>query len=268
MGIFKTFTFRPPPLWQATDKTVILLHGLAGRYDSPSLVRLSKVLYEAHHRIVRVSMRGASSDAKPAKRPYHGGLTGDILTVLKQLKKKMPFSPLILIGFSMGGNLALKLLAELGIHSLLDLTIAICPPIDLASASSLISERGNRFYNRYYVKELQKQSQAWTLGRTFNTIYEYDSIVTAPQWGFRDAEDYYRQSSSLPVLSQIRRPCFLIFSEDDPFIDYNLITRASLSPQVEIWLSKKGGHMGFLGWTQDYRSIFWLNELLLKWVNL
>lgn len=258
-----------PPLWKETQKTVLLLHGLGGDYSSEGMVRLARKLFQAGHRVVRVNMRSAGTASAQTRRPYHAGISSDVLNVLKFIKEQTPLSTLILIGFSLGGNVALKLGGELGeeARNFIDLTIAVCAPIDLANASSMISNPSNRRYSNYFVKNMSRQTEDWTLGRSFDTLYEYDNMVTAPQWGFRDADDYYRQCSSRYVLPNIQHPCYMVFTEDDPFVDYTLALQKPLHSCVQVWVSKKGGHLGFIGWTKGKNGIFWLDEQLLKWVD-
>ena len=235
--------------WNATQKTVVLVHGMGGDYTSCYMVRLSRKLYQAGYRVVRVNLRSAGDSLHQTRRPYHGGASSDILEVVSTLKQKTPLSPITLIGFSLGGNMALKLAGELGqkASSLLEMTIAICPPIDLANSSRLIDLPSNHIYNRYFLRNLTRQARHWTNGHSFATIYEFDSLVTAPQWGFESAADYYRQCSSRFVLPAIKHPCHLIFAADDPFVDYTHSLDQALPAHVNVWLSPKGGHLGFLG---------------------
>ena len=181
----------------------------------------------------------------------------------------LPDSPLILIGFSLGGNIAIKLAGELGSQAkgLLSRTIAVCAPLNLAHTSHLLSLPHNRLYQGYYLFRLQKDAQKWLNKRTFNTMYEFDSIVTAAQWGFKDAADYYEKCSSHLLLQQIAHPCYLLYAQDDPFIDYQKCTGTKLSPQVQVFLTNNGGHMGFFGWADPENRYFWLDHQLLKWIQ-
>lgn len=258
-----------PPLWDGADKTVVLLHGLGGCHTASYMVRLSRKLYSMGIRAVRVNMRCCGSGRRFAKLPYHGGLTSDVITVLKTLKNETPKSPLFLIGYSLGGNIALKLSGELGQENqdLLRMTIAICPPVDLAETAKIMAEPANLLYNRYYMHHLDKLTKKWTGGRSFSNIYEYDEIVTAPKWGFENPQKYYEQSSSRHRLCDIRNPCHILLAEDDPFINPRTCLNSKRSSDVNIWLSKHGGHMGFFGWVDKEHGYYWLDKLLLNWIN-
>jgi predicted alpha/beta-fold hydrolase len=257
-----------PNSWKKTDKTVIMLHGLGGSHTASYMVRLSRKLYQSNIRAVRVNMRCCGNGRTFARLPYHGGLTSDILTVLKTLHSESPNSPLILIGYSLGGNIALKLAGELGQENLgfLYMTIAVCPPIDLAETAKMMSNPANLLYNRYYMHHLDKLTKSWTEGRSFSNIYEYDEIVTTPRWGFKSPHDYYEQSSSCHKLRYINHPCHILLAEDDPVINPATCLKSNRSSNVELWLSKHGGHMGFFGWVDIDQNYFWLDRLLLNWI--
>ena len=258
-----------PPSWTPDQKTVLMLHGLGGSDSSTYMVRMSRKFYQAGYRSIRVNLRGVGSGRSLAQRPYHGGVSHDVLQILQTLKKQSPDSPVILVGFSLGGNITLKLLGELGgkASSLLEMGISICAPIDLAQTMKLLFKRSNQLYHLYYVKELRSSAARWIGKHSIRSIQDFDNHVTAPHWGFRDAFDYYQQCSSTYFLSGIRQKCHLIFAADDPFVDYRAAVQDSLSSAVKIWLSQYGGHMGFWGWSGKEHGYQWLDGLLLKLVN-
>lgn len=258
-----------PPNWQNTDKTVVLLHGLGGCHSSSYMVRFSRKLYQAGFRAVRINMRRCGSGKDLAKIPYHGGLSNDVLAVVNLLKNETPESLITLIGFSLGGNIVLKLAAELGANAqgMIDSTIAVCPPIDLAETAVIMSQGANLIYNKYYMWQLEAVTKDLTNGRSFANIYEFDEIVTTPFWGFGSPQDYYKQSSSRYMLPFIKHPCHILVTADDPFINYKTCIDASRSKDVKVWMTDNGGHMGFFGWTDEEHRFFWLDSLLLRWVK-
>jgi hypothetical protein len=258
-----------PPSWKPHEKTIVILHGLGGSVTSDYMVRLSRKFYRAGYRALRVNLRGSGPGAHLAQRPYNAGTSQDVLRVLLTLKELPPHSPLLLIGFSLGGSIALKLMGELGekASSLLESSIAICPPIDLAQTACLLLKSSNRFYHHYYLYKLRKMGSRWIKNHTFQTVIDFDHLVTAPYWGYHDAFDYYHQCSSCAFLPLIRHSCHLILAVDDPFIDYQSALQFSLAPAVKIWLSPYGGHMGFWGWAGKEHGYYWLDRLLLNWVS-
>lgn len=258
-----------PPSWSPEKKTILLLHGMGGCHTASYMVRLSRKLYELGYRAVRINMRSCGSGKHLARVPYHGGLSSDILHVLEMFKKQTPSSPVLLVGFSLGGNIALKLAGELGRDAgdLLKTTLAVCPPVDLADTAALMCTPKNRLYNLYYMRQLEKLAEKWTKGKPFSTIYEFDEIVTAPNWGFKDPAEYYEISSSKTKLQKIHHPCHILFARDDPFVNYKICTESKLSPDVSVWIAPKGGHMGFFGWTEENHKFYWMDSVLLRWIE-
>ncbi|MCE2983645.1 MAG: alpha/beta fold hydrolase [Parachlamydia sp.] len=257
-----------PPDWDVGDKSLILVHGLGGSHASNYMVRLSRRFYQAGHRVVRINLRGSGSGRSHAQLPYHGGASLDVLKVLKQIKNETPASELVLIGFSLGGNIALKLAGEMDESpDLLKHVIAVCPPIDLSNTVERLSLKSNLLYHRYFLNLLRPTAKKWATNySTIANMYDFDSHVTAKIWGFKNADDYYRYSSSCYCLPTIRPPCQILFAKDDPVIDHQCIFNTSLSPSTKVYLSNKGGHLGFIGQTPKRRMTFWLDSILEKWV--
>ncbi len=258
-----------PPNWNSSEKTIVLIHGLGGTHASSYMIRLSRKFYQTGYRCVRVNLRGTNLEGHVAQRPYHGGTSQDVLQVISTLKRLTPHSPLILIGFSLGGNIALKLMGELGenARSLIESTIAVCAPVDLAQTTHQLLERSNRLYHHYYLRRLRRIGTRWIGNSHLDSIIDFDHQVTAAYWGYQDAFDYYRQCSSKNFLPLIKHSCHLIFAADDPFVDYRPALQSSLSPSVNIWISPHGGHMGFLGWAGQEHRYWWLDSLLFQWIG-
>lgn len=259
-------TLSTPPHWNGLDKTIILIHGMGGSQDSSYMIRMSRKLYQRGCRVMRMNLRGTGPGALLAKKPYHGGTSNDVRQVIELLKREKPQSPIVLIGYSLGGNIALKLVGELGerADALLEKTIAVCAPVDLKGTTQMLGSGMNQFYHRYYVRGLKRLGHRWLEKQPIHSITDFDHAVTAPQWGFKDALDYYRQCSSCHWLPNIRHTCHLIFAEDDPFVDYRVVLKQPLSPRVNICLSRHGGHMGFWGWAGREHVYHWLDRRLLE----
>jgi hypothetical protein len=258
-----------PSQWKPTDKTILLVHGLGGSHESSYMVRLSRKCWEKGYRAIRLNMRACGNSSAYATRPYHGGVSQDLHEALLQFKKEAPESPIYLIGFSLGGNIALKLGGELGdeANDLLAMTIAICPPVDLGQTSAILSRPNHQFYNKYYIRHLAEQTAPWTGHLTFSTIYEYDQLVTAPNWNFKSPNDYYKKCSSRYFLPMIKHPCRIIFTADDPFIDYRCCIDEEIPGDVSFWISDHGGHMGFFGWSDATHKYYWLDYWLFNWLD-
>ena len=257
-----------PPSWTPNQKTILMIHGMGGSHEASYMVRIGGKFYRKGYQVVRVNLRGCGAGLHLARRPYHGGSSQDVLNVLQALHKQNPLSPVILLGFSLGGNIALKLAGELSSdHSFLfERMMAVCPPIDIAHTIHLLSRFRNKLYHRYYVRGLRKLCSHWLGNRKISSITDFDNAVTAPCWGFEDAQDYYQQCSSYLFLPRIRNTCHILFSRDDPFIDYRHVLQKFHSPSIKIWLSQYGGHMGFLGWAGKEHRYYWLDSFLLDWI--
>jgi predicted alpha/beta-fold hydrolase len=258
-----------PPQWTPSKKIIVLVHGLAGSHASGYMVRLGGKFYKKGYRVIRVNLRGCGSGKGLTQRPYYGGVSHDIFKVLELLKQRCPEAPVVIIGFSLGGNIVLKLAGELGemASKFLYRTIAVCPPVHLGRTVHLLDHPSNRLYKRYYLKHLKRQVHPWTGARKIESGFEYDTHIIAPHWGFRNAEDYYAKCSCQFFIPQIRHSCYVLFTEDDPFIDYRPILNMQIPPSVKISLSPHGGHMGLLSWTGWEHRYFWLDQLLHSWVK-
>ncbi len=256
-----------PTEWQPTDPTVVMLHGLGGSHEAKYMIRMAKKTYDKGYRVIRVNLRGCGSGKGLSKLPYHAGCSEDLLKVLETYKLEAPDSPVTLIGFSLGANVALKLAGELGesasrwIHR----CFAVCSPLDLKQTVLAIGKRMHFFYEKHFLKSLALQTEAWVKHK-INSIYEFDQKITAPTCGFQDADDYYQKCSSNIFLPKIRCPTEILLAEDDPFIDPTPIHEISIHSSVNVWQTKHGGHMGFLGYGagQDY---YWMDQLILHWLD-
>ena len=267
-----------PPTWQRHDQTVVMLHGLGGCHRSPYLMRLAYKLWQRGIRAVRMNMRGCGSGQGLARQPYHSGRSADVRAVLDDLRQVTPASPLTLVGFSLGGNVILKLAGELqtAMAAYCTQVIAVCPPVDLAACSRLLAQPANHLYERHFVKLLQalvayRHAQFADLPRVAFprrlSLYEFDNLYTAPMCGFRDADDYYARCSAAPLVPRIAVPCRILFAADDPVIDSTVLNDLVLPPHLHVLRTAHGGHMGFLGipgWSGGYR---WLDAVLLEWIG-
>lgn len=259
-----------PESWTDNDRTIVLIHGLGGSHQSVYMVRLARKLYFLGYKVVRINLRGCGSGEGLSKLPYHAGNSQDVLKVIKALKKENSLSPITLIGFSLGGNIVLKLAGELG-HQATELVhtfISVCPPIDLATTIGIIEKKRYHFYHSYYLKKMCEQAAPWLnerVNKTLRTMREFDNAVTAPLWNFKDAHDYYVSCSSFSLLPQIQQKTHILFSEDDPFIPCHILNEMVFPESLHVWKSEKGGHLGFMGKTHAHGT-FWLDSLLLNWI--
>jgi predicted alpha/beta-fold hydrolase len=228
-------------------------------------------------RSIRVNLRGCGSGKGLAKYMYHSGRSEDVFEVVKHVKSETPDSPTVLIGFSLGGNIILKMTGELGelAKQFLVGAIAISPPVDLYSSVVMIGHPENAIYERYFINLMRENVHyrhrkfrdlpRVRLPRKLK-IYEFDQIYTAPYYGFRDARDYYDKCSAAQFIPEIAIPCKILLAEDDPIVAACSLDDVLVPKHVDVFKTKKGGHMGYLGNPAEGKGLYWLDSLLVDWI--
>lgn len=265
-----------PEGWSPGDRTVLLIHGLCGCQESNYLVRIARKLYRLGIRAVRMNQRGCGSGRGLARRLYHSGRSEDVLAAVRALREASPVSSVV--GFSLGGNMALKLAGELGAAARehFDQVVAICPPANLLACAYLISRPSSRVYDQFFIRLLRRM--VGDRHRLFPdlgpvalpdelTLYGFDDIYTAPQSGFRNALDYYTRSSSAPLVPNVQVPCHILFAEDDPFIDAAALDGVRVPANVKVVRTRHGGHLGFLGMPGAEGGFRWMDAQVVRWVT-
>jgi hypothetical protein len=266
-----------PAGWHPQRPTVVMVHGLCGCHRSPYMMRMAYKLWRRGLRAVRMNLRGCGSGIGLARQPYHSGRSADLWCVLQTLHHDTPQSPLTVIGFSLGGNIVLKMAGELGAMATPQVSqvIAVCPPADLAACSRLLGQPSNRLYEQRFMRLLQaavrERHQRFpdlpcVLLPPQLSLYEFDHIYTAPLCGFQDADDYYARCSAAPLVPGIALPCRILFANDDPFIDATVFDAVDLPASVQVMRTRRGGHLGFLGVPGSSGGYRWLDTTLLTWI--
>lgn len=267
-----------PSDWSDSDPTVLMLHGLCGSHSSPYLVRMTHHLEEKGIRSLRMNFRGCGSGKGKAKSLYHAGQSDDVKEVLKVIKNNTPHSPIVLIGFSMGGNVALKLAGELADQAdrYFNAVISVVPPVDLLSSVNMFATSSGKMYEKYFLKilkaDIDYRCSLFTDLPKVNfpkkmRFFDFDNLYTAPFGGFENALDYYNRASSKKVVQNIDLPCKILFSEDDPLVSSTSLDDTLLPSNIEVYKTKRGGHMGFLTAPTKERTIFWLDHILMDWIQ-
>jgi uncharacterized protein len=265
-----------PPGWLPGDRVALLVHGLTGSHASGPVQRMARLLLAGRLRVVRLDLRGAGKGLPLARLPNHAGRSDDVRAALEEVHRWSPASPLLLIGFSLGGNLALKLAGEAAERPLpgLDLVAALGPPIDLVRCATLLAQRRNRLYENFFLRALVAEAERrqryfpdlppLRLPRRL-TLRLFDELYTAPRCGFADALDYYRRASALPLVGRISVPTLVLTARDDPFIAVEPFEELKPPPQVAVQVLPHGGHLGFLGWDGS-GVIRWAERRVVGWV--
>ena len=257
---------------------LILVHGLEGSSQAGYARSLAQAALHAGFAVHRFNMRSCGgTETVCGKTLYHSGQTVDVLTVARTLAKEGA-APLFLIGFSLGGNVVLKLAGELG-EAACPLIAGICAvstPIDLAACVRALKRPSNRIYAGRFVNRLKgrvRLKEQMTPGSfdlsaidLVKTVYDFDDRFTAKSFGFGTADRYYATQSSNQFLAGIRVPCLIVHAKDDPLIPLEVYTHPALTenPHIELRLVDHGGHLGFLS---KRKPRFWLDGVLVDWVE-
>ncbi len=266
------------PTCASVGKVVILVHGLGGCHQSGYMLRCAEKLTDRGARVFRMDLRGCGAGLRLAKYPVHAGRSDDIAAVLAYVMETCPSTPVYLVGFSMGANMALKLAGELGVQAPANLAgiMAVSPPIDLIACSRNIDQGWNRFYERSFVRNLVRAAAirrrhvpaelAPPLTPIPRRLPEFDTLFTARLGGFASAEDYYTRSSSGRVLRDITIPTFILAAADDPIVPVGPFESASYSSSTKLVITGSGGHLGFVGIAGVDSDRRWLDWRVVDWV--
>jgi predicted alpha/beta-fold hydrolase len=260
---------------------VLLLHGLEGGTKSHYVHGIVSAAAAAGWGATLMVFRGCGGTPNTARRFYHSGETTDLAHVYALLRERAPSVPWYTIGISLGGNVMLKWLGELGDAATVAGAVAISVPFDLEAGSRKISEGTSRIYDRHFLKQLRNKAlrklDAYpglfdkdSLVRA-TSVYGFDDVVTAPVHGFADAHDYYSRSSSLAFLSRIRVPTLLLSARDDPFLPAPVLERVSEiareNPGITAEIHNRGGHVGFVGGAWPWSARYYAEHRALRFLS-
>jgi predicted alpha/beta-fold hydrolase len=249
--------------WQADPRacpTIIAWHGIEGSTSSNYMQATADKGFRAGFNVIRINFRNCGGTEHLTSTIYHGGLSADLGAVVKELIEKDHVSRMFLVGYSLGGNLVLKLAGEYGDNPPPEILgiCAVSPSVDLTTSAELIVRRSNWLYHQDFVRRLKKRIR--TNHKLYPEIYditglddvrtlkEFDDRFTARAHGFANANDYYYRASSLRVIDKIRIPTLIIHAEDDPFIPFAPLLDPAVAnnPYILLIGTKQGGHVAFI----------------------
>jgi uncharacterized protein len=256
----------------------LLAHGLGGCAQSSYMLRCSAKLRERGVRVFRMDLRGCGAGIGLARHPLHAGRSEDAAAALAYVSHECPGLSINVVGFSMGANIVLKLVGDLGDRAPASLAsvMAVSPPIDLVACSRAIGRSLGGLYDRRFVRNLLSHVGQRTklipdalvhpLDPRPRTIRDFDSKFTAPLSGFADVDDYYTRASSGPLLMKIAVPTLIVAAGSDPIVPLAPFERASYSPTTQLVVTTCGGHLGFVGARGDDPDCRWLDWRVVEWV--
>ena len=271
-----------PESVRATRPTAIIVHGLEGSSNSQYVIGNSNKLWTAGCNIVRMNMRNCADTEALTPTLYHSGLSGDVLAVMRFFDNLYHLQSIALIGYSMGGNLVLKLAGDLGktpppqLHSV----IGVSPVIDLAPSSAALHLPQNRIYEMKFVRAMLRRyrRKAALFPRAFDpnraigigSLRDFDERIIALYSGFAGAEDYYYRVAAARVIDEITVPTLILNSLDDPFIRLAPDTRDKIiaNPHITFLETIQGGHCAFLAQpdpTTGYDG-YWAEHTLVRFI--
>jgi predicted alpha/beta-fold hydrolase len=243
----------------ARHPALLLLHGLEGSSTAHYMGGMADKAFTAGWNVVRLNQRNCGETEHLSRGLYHSGLTNDPLFVLRELVDRDGISAVAVAGYSLGGNLTLKLAGELGnSFPALKAVCAVSPTMDLAVCVKALERRSNIAYEFNFVRRLKARMRRKAaffpheysleeLGRVW-TVRQFDEAFTAPHHGFRDASDYYYRASAMRVINRIRVPALILTAEDDPFVPVDPFRDPSVAdnPFVNVVITRNGGHCAFV----------------------
>jgi hypothetical protein len=267
---------RDPP----SRATLLVLHGLEGSSDAHYMRGIADKAFRRGFNVVRLNQRNCGGTEHLSSGLYHSGLTGDVQAVLEQLAAD-GLPSLVVSGYSLGGNLALKLAGGYGegppqwLHAV----CAVSPTLELGECMDLLERPANRLYEWNFMQSLRRRMRK--KARLFPGRYDlrglwrvwsvraFDDRFTAPHHGFANAADYYYKAASMRVVDRIRVPALVITAEDDPFIAIPPFRdpRVTGNPSIALVVTRYGGHCGFIEQARDGYDGYWAEQAIVEFVE-
>jgi hypothetical protein len=267
--------------WQPRKRpdvpVIVIVHGLEGSCDSNYAIGIADKAYQRGFHAVRMNQRNCGGTELLTPTLYNSGMSGDYRAVLMELIEKDGFEQVFFAGYSMGGNLVAKMAGEFGGSPPKQLrgVAVVCPALNLSSCADALEKPENYLYQRHFVKGLlqryQRKAELFPKRYSKNgfgrvrTVREFDDKITAPAFGYKDAEEYYEAAGAKRVIGRVKVPILMMTAQDDPFVPYDAFLRARVveNPLVRFVAPKHGGHCGFISkWEGAER--FWAEERIAE----
>jgi predicted alpha/beta-fold hydrolase len=270
--------------WQANrteHATLVMWHGMEGSTASAYMLTTADKAFRAGFNVVRVNFRNCGGTEHLSPTLYHGGLSQDLRVVIDELIARDGLARIFIAGFSLGGNMVLKLAGEYGDSPPAEVK-AVCtvsPSINMRASCDLLMRRRNWIYQRDFLRRLRWRIRVKeklfpdlydsTGLRRLRSIEQFDNRYIAPMFGFEDANDYYAKASSLPVIRRIRIPTLMIHAIDDPFIPFAPLRDPSIAanPYVLLIAPEHGGHVAFMSAKSGNEDRFWAENRVVEFCH-
>lgn len=266
--------------WQRERRerpALVLVHGLEGSSESGYMLGTAERAWAAGFHVVRMNQRNCGGTEHLTPTLYNSSLSGDVRAVVSELAERDGCEEIFAAGFSLGGNLVMKMAGEMGEDApgALRAVAGVSPSLDLAACATSLETPRNRIYARYFVRQLKQRMlrkaklfpDRYRLDGmgSIRTIREFDDRITAPHSGFRDADDYYFRASALRVVEGIRRPALVVAAQDDPMVPFASFDLPEIrrQPYIRLVAPRHGGHCGFIS-RQGGSGRFWVEGVVVE----
>ena len=270
--------WQPQP-WAHT--TLVALHGLNGSSDAHYMRGLAAKAFERGMNVVRLNQRNCGDTEHLATGLFHSGLTADAAHVVHELSSVDGLPSIAVAGYSLGGNLALKLAGEYGRHAPASLVAvaAVSPIIEISECTRALERRSNALYQWNFVRDLKRRIRrkdvldpgAFDVSKlsAIKTVRQFDETYTAPYFGFRSAEDYYHRASAMRVVDRIHVPALVITAEDDPFVPSQPFRDPEVTgnPHIDLRVLPHGGHCGFVSVRSATDDGYWAEDEIVRFFD-
>lgn len=256
---------------------LLALHGLEGSSRAHYMRGLAHKAWRAGFSVILLNQRNCGETEHLAAGLYHSGLTGDADHVIEEVARREGVERVVVAGYSLGGNLALKLAGDHGAEAPPQLrgVCAVSPVMELSECVRALERRQNVVYQWNFVRGLKARMRRKARchpGRfsleplkQIRTVRDFDEVYTAPHFGFRDASDYYHRASAMRVIERIRVPALIIAAEDDPFVPAAPFRdpRVAGNPNIQVIVTRHGGHCGFLSEARNGDDGYWAENRVI-----
>lgn len=267
-----------PEKYRGAALTILLVHGLEGSSDSRYIQGIAARAFTAGWNVVRMNMRNCGGSEELTPTLYHSALSGDVSAVVDHYSRLFGLERVALVGYSMGGNLVLKMAGERGARKPLCAVAAVCPAIDLAAGSDALHEPANRIYEWHFLRRLMRRFRR--KAQMFPHIYtkrdfgpirslrDFDDKIVAHYCGFKNADDYYYRAAAARVIDAVAVPTLILRALDDPFIRLTENTRSCILANSNIKLieTKHGGHCAYLC-EDPGDDIHWAESMIIRYLQ-
>ncbi len=267
--------------WQAGKRrdapVIVIVHGLEGSSESNYVRGIAERAFRLGFHAVRLNQRNCGGTEALTPTLYNSGMSGDYRAVLEELSNGDGFEQIFFAGYSMGGNLVTKMAGEFGscAPKALRGVCVVCPAMDLGACADALERRDNYFYQRHFVEGLMAryvrkvrlfpERYAQNGFGAVRSVRQFDDKITAPQFGYRDAQEYYDAVGAKKVITQVRVPMLMITAQDDPFVPYEMFLRANPGQNAAIRFiaPEHGGHCGFIS-KRSGAERFWAEQRIVE----